>query len=110
MTTILSKRSLPNTNGWQDRHDAAITEPRATKGEAVGVMLQAWALYLKGYQAMYEDSMLADDYVLGAAWKDVGLGLRVMLNGVLGRLDAGTLDSFIIDTFTEAGFSEEDWQ
>jgi hypothetical protein len=108
MATILSNRRLPNTTGWQDRHDLATKYPAIDKGEALAPMLQSWAWYLRGYQAMYDESMLADDHILGAAWKEVGLGLRQLLNGSAGRLDCGTLDKFIIDTFTEAGFTEED--
>jgi hypothetical protein len=110
MASILGKPHLPNTNGWRDRHAMAVNHPATDKGEAIAVMLAAWALYEKGYAAMYPETMLADDYVLGAAWKDAGIAMRQLLNGVCGRLDCGTLDGFICDTLREAGFADEAFQ
>lgn len=112
MATITAKlRGLPDTTGWKARHDAALAAPRLDKGEAIGPMLKAWALYADGYNAMYnadsDGTMLADDYVLGAAWIDMGKALRALLNGECGRFDCGTLDSFILDTMRENGVDTE---
>lgn len=110
MASIFAKlKGIPDTNGWKLRHDAAIRTPDINRGEAIAPMLQAWASYADGYEAMYpdSDSMLADDYVLGAAWIKIGEGLRTLLNGECGRLDCGTLDGFILDTMREAGVDVE---
>jgi hypothetical protein len=46
MRTLTADRSMPNTGGWQDRHDAAIARPRITNGELPMVhLLTAWKEY-----------------------------------------------------------------
>jgi hypothetical protein len=96
---------------WAERHRDAILKPSLEKGEAIGVLIQAWAHYATGYEMMFNPegggSMLGDDYVLGVAWVEAGSALRTLLNGTCGRLDCGTLDGFILDTMREHGVDTE---
>lgn len=118
-----ANRNMPNTGGWQDRHDiawrAAKTSPDAEKmprdenkarqaqARALGVMLRGWQAYAVAHYAIHE-TRIADDGFLGPQWLEIGKGLRAMLNGETGALDCGTLDSFILVTLADAGFSEDD--
>ena len=42
-------------------------------------------------------------------WARIGAGLRGLLNGALGRLDAGTLDSLIADTLRAEDFDPDEF-
>lgn len=113
MRTILADRKMPNTGGWQDRHDAAIkvgTRPlfveRNPFETQIVRMLDAWKEYAADHKARYE-SPIGDDGVLGAYWESIGDALRGLLNGETGRLDCGTLDGFILDTMKENGIDTE---
>ena len=102
MATILANRQYPNENGWADRHDEAIKLSQLQFEQPVVAMLKGWEKYAKDHKARYE-SNIGDDGVLGDPWKEIGLGIRTLLNGETGRLDCGTLDAFILDTLNENG-------
>lgn len=100
--SILADTTMPNTGGWQDRHDAAIRHPHLSVARkdfetAIVEMLKGWAKYAEDHKARYE-APIGDDGVLGAYWESMGDALRGLLNGETGRLDCGTLDGFILDT------------
>ncbi len=107
MRTILADRKMPNTGGWQDRHDTAIHFPSALKERAMVNMLTGWAEYAQEHQRRY-DSVVGDDGGLGPEWEAIGDALRGLLNGETGRLDCGTLDGFILDTMKENGVNTEE--
>jgi len=69
-------------------------------------MLRGWIQYAEEHQKQYE-STIGEDGVLGPAWAQIGDGIRQLLNGDLGRLDAGTLDSIINDNLIEQKFDPE---
>lgn len=50
--------------------------------------------------------LIGDDYVLGAAWEEIGTQILNLLNGDLGRLDGGTLDEVIHEALKLAGLTE----
>ena len=98
MATVLAARRPNNSNGWEDRHDAAVRQ-----GAQIPKMLIAWKSIAGQHQHRF-DSLISEDYILGPAWKQIGEGIRTLLNGELGQLDAGTLDGFICETIVENGF------
>lgn len=106
MTQLTANRNMPNMGGWQDRHDAALTHPVRGFERAFNSMLQGWAEYAETHQRTYESS-IGDDGVIGVEWEAIGQALLGLLNGELGRLDAGTLHQFISDTLRENGLDPE---
>ncbi len=111
-TQVLSseqqRRIMPkgNMNGWQDRHISAFITPNSVERPIVG-MLQTMAAYADAHQARFA-SPLGDDYVLGAAWLEMLIGWRKLLNGELGRLDGGTLDRLYFEIGKAAGFDADE--
>jgi hypothetical protein len=95
-------KTRPNDNGWQDRHMRALGVPQGFEAGIVG-MIESWARYADQHRARYE-TPIGDDYVLGPAWRDLGLSIRALLDGETGRLDCGTLSGFIHDTLASEGF------
>ena len=87
------------------QHQKAITAPR---GPEVGVvsLLRGWLQYADTHKARY-DSGIGEDYVLGEDWRKMGFCLIGLLNGELGRLDGGSLDSLIRDTLKAEGFDPD---
>ena len=102
---------MPNTSGWQDRHDAAIKTAaniyvRREFETAVVEMIKGWERYAEDHRVRFE-SKIGDDGVLGPEWEAIGDALRGLLNGELGRLDGGTLDGFLLNTMRENGIDTE---
>lgn len=99
----------PNTGGWQDRHRLAVNSeyraPRWQEGSIVQA-IGAWCDYAATHEVRFE-SPIGQDYVLGPAWARWGFALRELLNGNLGRLDAGTLDTIIHDNLAEQGYNPD---
>ena len=100
--------------GWKSRHLTAIAEPLGTvygpdtptQERAMVLMLRGWLEYAQAHTKNF-DSNIGDDHVLGDEWFKIGEALRRLLNGELGRLDAGTLDTIIADNLAEQGFDTE---
>jgi hypothetical protein len=86
---------------WALKHDEAIDRPRGFEVPIVR-MLHFWEMYAVEHQKRWE-SPIGEDYVLGDYWTDIAKGIRGLLNGETGRLDCGTLDSFILETLRENG-------
>jgi hypothetical protein len=80
---------------WAERHCRALGNPKGIEAAIVG-LLDAWVLYANCYRDRYE-SDIQNDYVIGEAWSTVADGILGLLDGELGRLDAGTIDSVIRD-------------
>lgn len=106
--TFLNTRTgkpLPNDTGWQTRHKQAISAPRGFEIPIVEG-IAAWAEYADHWRARYEGGVgrdgYADDY-----WEDWGRALAGLLNCETGRLDCGTLSSFIHDTLRAEGFNPD---
>lgn len=79
-----------NATNWQDRHRAALASPR-TSFERLSVILDAVEAYCRAYRSAYE-SDIADDAILGdEGVAPILLGVVRLLDGDLGRLDAGTM-------------------
>lgn len=98
--------SLPSSNGWGERHAAALVAPHGAEiGIAVG--FKGWCAYADLHWKRYS-SEIGEDSVLGPAWAQWGAALRTLLNGELGRLDAGTLDGIIANNLEVQGFNPDD--
>ena len=85
---------LGPVTGWDERHLVAVLCPQEGLEKAFVELLSGWLRYADAHQAAYESGIGAD-YVLGPAWAGIGSHLLSLLNGCLGRLDAGTLDRLI---------------
>ena len=105
MKTLSYLPTTPNTNDWQERHLAALRRP-GVREDGVVHLLQGWLSYASGYSFRF-NSNIGDDRVLGEEWFAIGVALLGLLNGELGRLDAGTLDAIIRDNLIEQGFDPD---
>lgn len=103
---LQANRKLPNTGGWQDRHDEALRNPRIGFESALVRMMVGWFEYAEEHKQRYE-SVIGNDHVLGDEWEAMGDALRGLLNGSLERLDAGTLDSFVLKTMRSNGIDTD---
>lgn len=84
---------------WMERHLSALTAPRTEIEKAFAELISGWLRYADAHDAAY-DSGIGADYVLGPGWAQIAGGLLTLLNGDLGRLDAGTLDGLLRRTLT----------
>jgi hypothetical protein len=110
-TTRMMTRPDPTSSGWKHRHYIAWKFTRSGKPtheaeEALRDMLIALGRYADAYKQEY-DSEVGTDGVLGQAWLDMARGFVMLLNGEVGRFDAGTLDGCVRELAKRAGFEEE---
>lgn len=98
------RNKTPNMGNWRDRHEAALTIPGGVE-KSILTLFEGWLLYADQHKWRFE-SGIGEDGFLGPEWVKIGLAIRVLLNGELGRLDGGTLDSVILDTLKAEGFDE----
>lgn len=113
MASMIATDKSSAQTGWDMRHNVALgvslgpsMAVHGPQSYAIAQMLRAWENYAKAHQDRFE-SPIGEDYVLGPAWEQIGLGIRELLNGETGRLDCGTLDAFILDTLEENGFDTD---
>lgn len=99
-----------NIEHWRYRHNAAIHDPEALSGE-VGIVLLRHAI--TQYIREAEETTGKPSPAIGA-WRDPVLGPAIgailsafltLLNGELGRLDAGTLDTWARGMAERIGYS-----
>lgn len=88
--------------GYWDRHVQALVNPTPEEAGVVN-LLKGWFAYADYHSHRYESS-IGEDSVLGADWARIGASIRGLLNGVLGRLDAGALDAVICNALVTEGF------
>ncbi len=67
-------------------------------------MLEGLEQYRNTHQEQY-GTPIEQDYVLSEGVKDIAQGIRVLLNGEHGRLDAGTIDGYLVALLTKCGVS-----
>lgn len=96
---------MPNDTGWQTRHLSALDSPKGFE-IAIVRLIEAWAHYADAHHRRYE-SKLGNDSYLGPIWNDLGKSIHDLLDGETGRLDCGTLSSFIHNTRLYEGFRDE---
>ena len=90
------------TAGWQREHWLALYEPQGVEAGIVG-LLRAWASYADNHREIY-DRPLGDRLALGPPWEAIGHQLLRLLDGNLGRLDYGELETFILERLEAEGF------
>lgn len=107
-TLMRTPKRLQNTAyAWLQRHMSAIMSPKPfTLEQALVLMFKGWLMYADAHLADYE-SPIGDDMILGPEWASIGKGLRNLLNGELGRMDAGTLDSVVVDALCVENLYDE---
>lgn len=98
----LPKSAAHDNTGWSLRHFEAVLTPSCLFERAIVGMLGGWLLYADAHYKAYS-TPIGDDGVLGLEWAAIGAGLLGLLNGHLGRLDGGTLDSILRDTLQANG-------
>ena len=92
-----------NMGGWKERHLKAVANPRHIAEGPLLYMIQGWIDYAASHKSRF-GSEVGEDYVLGDEWFAIGMALLGLLNGDLGRLDGGTLDTIIRDNLIEQGY------
>lgn len=96
--------------GYWQRHEDALryttVTARPALERAMALMLAGWAMYADAHADEYE-SGIGEDGVLGPDWEAIGKALRGLLNGHLGRLDAGAIDSALLGSLQAEGFKED---
>src|SRR5579871_6781152 len=81
-------------NGWIDRHMSAVRCPNGGFERSLVDLINGWLGYADAHQNQF-DNAIGHDRMLGECWAQIGNGLRGLLNGELGRMDRGTLDSLL---------------
>jgi len=106
LTTKEEKFTVPIKRGWKRRHLSAVMRPQ---GPERGIMdlFQGWLLYADYHKERFKGG-IGEDYFLGPEWVKIGLAIRTLLNGELGRLNGGTLDAVILDTLSAEGFDGQE--
>lgn len=101
------KRSLEKTerkkfrdNPWGTRH---VNEFPI---HPVSCIVTELARYADWHESHY-GTPVGDDGVLGDAWLDAIKAMRRLLDGDLGQLDAGTIDTLLADMAVAAGFDSK---
>lgn len=93
-TDIPYRHPTPTTAQHQRAHDSACLSPRGRFEATIVGLCHALSDYARGHHERYE-SLIGDDYVLGEHWKQIANGLLGLLNGEAGRLDCGSVDSYV---------------
>lgn len=90
-----------NDTGWATRHFTACSFPGTVEEEAIVTLCDG----IHRYATL--EGMNGGDYVLGAALGHVIVGVRGLLDGQTGRLDCGTVDSWLYDVSYFIGYDLE---
>lgn len=101
LLTVKPDMPIDTLYAWEIRHNQAVTCP--TPNEAILIsMIQSVDLYIR--QAEVDADLPWYDYVLGVGIGEIIGGIRTLLNGDIGRLDGGTLDSVLCSLAERASF------
>lgn len=100
-TWIVTEDIKDKFNGWRVRHNEAVKNPAGFEVAIMGLLLG-----LESYRvehALHYASNVGDDGVLSDGVADIAEGVRTLLNGEIGRLDAGTIDGYLVAVLRECG-------
>lgn len=111
---LILRGQTSGNNDWCRRHatawELAGTMHQSTtsmrREAALRDLIVGWARMAELHRMDY-GSLIGADGVLGVAWKGIGISLRIMLNGDLGRFDGGTLDKLILEIAEATGVDLE---
>jgi len=92
--------------GYWKRHERAVFLPSGPEKGIVN-LLRGWLSYADQHKASHESS-IGEDGFLGDYWASIGASIRGLLNGEIGRLDGGALDSLICNILEAEGFNPDD--
>lgn len=95
------------TQAGMQHHAVACQNPRDIEHSLIN-LVEAMGDYALHYRGEFPDSKVGGDGVLGEYWLQIARGVAGLLNGPIGRLDAGTMDAAIRDMAREEGFSAEE--
>ena len=90
-------------NKWGALHVRAFQAPVRKEARALVHLVTGLALYADAHESAYE-SGIGEDGVLGECWEDIAQGIRGLLNGETGGLDAGTLEKLLVRMLNSEGF------
>lgn len=79
---------------YLERHHLAMALPKPGFEQSIRDLVGGWESYAMAHRDRY-GSVIGEDYILGDAWRDVGLALHRLLDGETGRFDCGTLDQLL---------------
>ena len=106
------RQRYADRTGWGVRHWMAWRHKADTNGRAYldvvpefRAMILAMATYADVHYHRFGGSGIASDYVLGDAWYQVLDGVRKLLNGDIGALDAGSIDKLLVGMMEGEGFN-----
>ncbi len=89
-------------NFWRVKHNRAVLHPEAGPELAIISLLDGIEEYRFRHRIRY-DSEVEDDGVLAEGVSKIAEGVRVLLNGEIGRLDAGTIDGYLVKLLERCG-------
>ncbi len=90
---------------WKSEHVSAVHFPEGFERPIVKLWT-AWTDYAMEYQRRYEQDIW-EDYILGDAWRELGQNLLRLLDGDIGRLDAGIRESVITENLSDEAQTNE---
>lgn len=102
MPNIPSLRDVGGRFYWQERHLRACESPATSSERAIVSLCDGVTEYLSGQDP--DDDGVWLDYVLSPGVGSILVGIRALLNGDLGRLDAGTVDTFLMRVAEQIGW------
>lgn len=82
-------------NFWRVNHNDAVRNPLHGFETAILTLLDGLEEYRFRHQTRYDEGV-ENDYVLAEGVADIARGIRTLLNGEHGRLDAGTIDGYLV--------------
>ena len=100
MATLTAVNKGLIQNGWDKRHNNAVTAPGLR--EAILPIIKAWARYANAHKQLNETPIGEDGYC-GPYFEEIAHGINGLLSADIGRLDGGTLNRFILETLEENG-------
>lgn len=90
---------------WKQQHNRALARPKPGFEAALVNLI----IGVQGYAEVcrMQERPIGEDGVLGPEWQSICLSIIALLNGEIGRLDAGTVDGFIRGLLKQEGMTDD---